>query len=67
MRKLTLDEISRASDPRVETFKPPANSRSLPPGTMVARLVHLDGEYVFVDRASHEKVCARFGIDPDAR
>jgi hypothetical protein len=65
MRKLSVEELSRASDPRVETYSPPANSQSLPPGPARARLVHLDGEYVFVDRASHEKVCARLGIVSD--
>lgn len=67
MRKLTADEIARASDPRMETYTAPANSQSQPPGAVLARLVHLDGEYVFVDRASHELVCARLGIEPPTR
>ena len=65
MRKLTQEEIGRASDPRVERYRPPENCQSLPPGATMQRLVHLDGEYVFVDRASHDKVCARFGLDPE--
>jgi hypothetical protein len=65
MRKLSVEEINRASDPRAETYTPAATSQSVPPGTGVARSVHLDGEYVFVDRGSYAKVCARLGIDGD--
>lgn len=67
MRKLSADEIGRASDPRIETYEPPAKSQSVPPGPAVARMVHLDGEYVAVDRGSHELVCARLGTEPKQR
>jgi hypothetical protein len=62
MRKLTVAEIARASDPRSELYQPPPNSQSVPPGSAVARSVHLDGEYVLVDRVSFAKVCAKLGI-----
>ncbi len=65
MRRLTADEIVRARDPRVEKYEPPANSRSVPPIPTTSRSVRLDGEYVFVDRASYETVCARLGIVPE--
>lgn len=65
MRRLTADEIERARDPRVQKYEPPANSRSVPPVPGVARSVRLDGEYVLVDRASYEIVCARLGIPPE--
>jgi hypothetical protein len=63
MRKLTNDEINRASDPRVETYVPTSNSQSVPPSGGVARSVHLDGEYVMVDRGSYALVCARLGVE----
>lgn len=64
MKHLTDDEVARAKDPRAQVYKPQSKSHSTPPGMFGAHTVLLDAEYVFVDRASYERVCERCGVEP---
>lgn len=65
MRKLTEAEIARAKDPRAKVYLSSEQTHSTPPAAMNAsHSVLLDAEYVFVDRASYERVCALRGVAP---
>lgn len=64
MKKLNEEEIARAKDPRPQVYRPFSKHHSVPPGMFGAHTVLLDAEYVFVDRASYERVCARCGVSP---
>lgn len=67
MRTLTSDEISRASDPRVERYVLAASGLSFFPCHSISHSVHLDAEYVMVDEKSYVSVCTRLGIVPEQK
>jgi len=65
MRKLSEKEVVRARDPRPAIYMAPEKSYSTPPWPPGGGFtVLLDAEYVFVDRASYERVCALQGVQP---